>query len=51
MIVLENSEMKVSIEEKGAEVVEVFHKEKACSLCGAETPLIGDEYRPYCFQS
>ncbi|MEK1831957.1 hypothetical protein AAAC51_32880 [Priestia megaterium] len=44
MIVLENSKMKVSIQEKGAEVVEVFHKEKTCSSCGVETPLIGDEY-------
>ncbi len=49
MIVLENNEMKVSIQEKGAEVVEVFHKEKDLQFMWSGDPAYWGRVSPVLF--
>ncbi|WP_230932019.1 aldose 1-epimerase family protein [Priestia sp. TSO9] len=49
MIVLENNQMKVSIQEKGAEVVEVFHKEKDLQFMWSGDPAYWGRVSPVLF--
>lgn len=47
--VMENEFLKVIIQDKGAEVLSIFHKNMKKKFCGMEMRNIGTAVPPFCF--